>query len=189
MPIPVIALLAVGGIALMAASSGGGGGPIRLFDGQCRLIKRTVQNEQQLLKLVAKLASLINRAVSDVTGIPLKDVGSDEAAVTFRSILGDSPGDPEQNVAFIRATVTRAVQISATPACLKKMDVPGSGPQNAFGEDWSEVTLPDDMAEVFVSLTADMMMTLDIYGYNVGVEYARTGSTVPHRALAERITR
>lgn len=182
MAFPVIALLAVGGIALMAASSGGGGG-FRLFDGQCRLIKHTVANSAQATKLAHRVAALIDRAIADVTG------ASGSADATLQQILGDAPGDIDQNRAFIRATVTRVMQISATPACLKKMDVPGSGPQNAFGDDWSEVPLPEDMAELFGDLTGDMYMLLDMFGYDVGVEYSRTGPTVPYQATVARISR
>jgi len=180
MAFPVIALLAVGGIALMAASSGRGGG-FRLFDGQCRLIPRTVANNAQATKLANRVAALIDRAIEDVTG------ASGSADATLQQILGEAPGDLERNLAFIRATVTRVLQISATPACLKKLDV--VGPQNAFGEDWSEVALPDDMAELFLALGADMMMVLDMQGYDVGVQYSQVGPTAPYQATVARISR
>ena len=179
MAFPVIALLAVGGIALMAASSGGGGG-FRLFDGQCRLIKRNVVNNAQATKLTNKVEAILQRAMTDVTG----EVVTDDF---LQKVLGDAPGDQERTLAFVRATATRVLQISATPACLKKLEV--VGPQNAFGEDWSGVALPEDMAEMLVVITGDLMMVLDMVGYDVGVEYSRTGPTVPYQATVARISR
>ena len=184
MAFPVIALLAVGGIALMAASSRGKGG-FRLFDGQCRLIERPVASNAQAQKLANQIAGLIERAIVDVAGAQGQGVASD----ALQQIVGDAPGDVGRNLAFVRATATRVLQISAAPACLKNMDAPGSGPQNVFGDDWSEVPLPDDMSELFDALVGDMMMVLDMMGYDVGVEYSQTGPRVPYQAVIARISR
>lgn len=186
MPIPVIALVALGGVALMAASGRGGGGGLRLFDGQCRVIKREVTNDQQLFKLAQRIATLVDRAVSDVGGAS----GMAPAGEALQAILGDAPGNRDHNMAFARAVGTRVLQLSATPACLKKLDIPaGAGAQNPWGEDWYGLDLPPDMEEMRSGIAMALSQTMAEHGYDVGMEYMQTGPFAPYLAMAERIAR
>jgi hypothetical protein len=147
MPIPAIALLAVGGVALMAAASAKGRGGFRMLDGQCRLIKRQIHNEQQAVKLIAQLQGLYLDSLVEVTNTDPRANMQDPQGY-YRQILGDPPGrevdmggysEWEPNL-FVGAVATAMFKRAATPACLKKMGIPEDfgANVNPFGPDWSE---------------------------------------------------
>lgn len=179
MAFPAIALLAVGAVAVLAMSGKKGKGGFRLFDGQCRLIEKNVQTDEQFNALLQRVRGVVQRVYLNVTGIdPAPYVGQPDGDAQFlRQVLGETPGDPTDNADFCQATATEFIKLTATPACIKKTGIPldfGTD-TNRFGADWTkwEDNQPGrglgmgDLAEGMREFIAAMQTLLVMTGYEI----------------------
>jgi hypothetical protein len=180
--LPAIALLAIAGVAVIAMSGKKGSGGLRLFDGQCRLIKRKIQTQEDWLRLLSQAAASGQRAWKNVTGVDPGDYSGREAEYLQR-FLGDAPGDVQRNQQLCRAVGTEMIKITATPACLRKSGIPSDygATSNPFGPDWTghEGLAMGDLAEGLHELTNGFTAEVAKLGYDVGFQMTIGPGGVP----------
>lgn len=206
MALPVIALLAVGAVAVVAMSGKKGKGGFRVLDGQCRVITREVNTEEQFHQIVERLLPVIFAAYENVTGVdprPYEQGYSDPeqgARAYYQAVLGEAPGDIRRNSDFAQAVATEMLKLTATPACIRKMGIPDDfgAEDNVFGADWTEWGDPGDpgrlnmgdVVEYLTELINSMLTDISRYGYDVGFGFSLApGARLPTVAesIAERL--
>lgn len=199
MALPVIAILALGGLAVVAMSGKKGGKGFRALNGQCLIIVRDIETEEEFAALLQRIQKVVYRAYENVTGesaTPFESYADPDqgARAYYKTILGDAPGDIDRNMDLAHAVATEAMKLTADPDCLVRLgvaadlgaDVNGWGPdwfvwQPGMGGNLNQGDVAEYMTELFNSVVTD----LSRFGYDVGFGYTLApGARLPSAAEA-----